>query len=64
LLAISSSLKTCAPPKKSSEQERIQKPHACQPQHQRRRGGEKQQEGNVVEIPVPDGSSVYEDIQV
>jgi len=42
---------------KSREQERIQKPHARQPQPQRRRGGEEQQEGYVVEIPVPDGSA-------
>jgi len=44
------------------EQERIPEPHARQPQHQRRRGSEKQQEGYVVEIPVPDGSG--EDVQV
>ena len=38
------------------EQERIPEPHARQPQHKRRRGGEEQQEGYVMEIPVPDGS--------
>jgi len=46
------------------EQERIQKPHARHPQNQRRRGGEEQQEGYVVEIPVPDGRTVCEAVQV
>ena len=45
------------------EQERIPEPHARQPQHQRRRGGEEQQEGYVMEIPVANGRA-REDIQV
>ena len=44
------------------EQERIPEPHARQPQHQRRHTGEEQQEGYIVEIPVPDGSC--QDVQV
>ena len=46
------------------EQERISEPHARQPQHQRRCTGKEQQESYVVEIPVPDGSAVDEDVQI
>ena len=44
------------------EQERIPEPHTRQPQHKRRRRGEEEKEGYVMEIPVPDGSAVDEDV--
>ena len=46
------------------EQERIPGPHARQPQHKRHRAGKEQQEGYVVEIPVPDWRAVDEDVQI
>ena len=61
LFAISPSLHTCAP-SFIFEQERIPKPHARQPQHQRRRTGKEQQEGYVVEITVLDRSPIDEDV--
>ena len=44
------------------EQERIPEPLTRQPQHKRRRGGEEQQEGYVMEIAVAYGSAVDKDV--
>ena len=46
----------CAPTPIPANRNDSPEPHARQPQHKRRRGGEEQQEGYVVEISVPDGS--------